>query len=226
MYAGLGFIDPATAASLASLLPGVNFGIGAGRKEADAIGPTQLAILSRLDNIYPGIPNASTLQLQNWLDELIRLQSSYISFLNDPAFGDGRASEQSMNTVLPWLSGTNAYGQTVTTHPEYETERAHGTIRYLPREVNGGVIGILQQELGARGEGMQPPQVSEGYGGVSLQYPSSYGGFGVPQSGYLTDIPPGRQYSASIASLVPGGMGAYLPLAIVGFVAYTMLRRR
>lgn len=88
------------------------FGIGAGRVEADIIVPVQNRLMYNLGLITDQIrigqnPSLSTLQS---LYATVRQQANnFIQFVLSAKFTDRRASGQALNTVMPYIDGTCGY---------------------------------------------------------------------------------------------------------------------
>lgn len=93
------------AAAVATVLPFLSH-IGAGRKEADAIGPEQEKFgqaLGQLDQILSS-QTLDASQLQDLRNQLVDMWQRYNKFVYDPVFtadGDTRASDQSIATLQP-----------------------------------------------------------------------------------------------------------------------------
>lgn len=87
-------------------------GIGAGRKEADLIVPTQNDIEGRLGQITNAIllgRNVSVPELQSYYRELWQLGVGFMEFVSQAVFTDRRASGQALNTIMPYIDGTCGY---------------------------------------------------------------------------------------------------------------------
>lgn len=69
---------------------------GRGHEEADIIVPVQNAMVSRLAQIVAAYPSAGIADLQSMYNELKSMKSTFINFVNDPRFTDGRASQQAL----------------------------------------------------------------------------------------------------------------------------------
>lgn len=124
----LGFIDPVTAVTLVQ--QAVDFlnpleWFGKGRREADAIGPTQDKVNQTIAAIASSVgigdwtqarlwaipPGTTWGTLQQAAQGLQDLRAAYLRFLRDQnVFPDGRAPAQSANAVMPQLDGTGNYG--------------------------------------------------------------------------------------------------------------------
>ena len=121
---GLGFVDPATAAlmlsqaktTLSNAIAQIeNFlGIGAGRREADLIVPTQKLITAQVlapisAAVQPGEIEQSTCnELHVLLTTLNQAETKWLEFLHDSRWIDGRASAQAESTLAPYFTGLRA----------------------------------------------------------------------------------------------------------------------
>jgi hypothetical protein len=111
----MGVIDPGTAYLISQgFQAALHFAgnmfsqIGAGRKEADVISPVANSLVNpqrtgRLDEIVREYPQAGITQLQNLYNELQYIRASYLEFLHDPSFVDGRASAQAEADMIPLI---------------------------------------------------------------------------------------------------------------------------
>lgn len=77
------------------------FGIGNGRREADAIGPLQRRIGDRLGEISGALATADLTHLQAMYAEVQAMEQEFVKFCNDPRFTDGRASHQALYGTDP-----------------------------------------------------------------------------------------------------------------------------
>lgn len=82
--------------------------IGAGRREADIITPVANSLVNpqrtgRLDEIVREYPSAGISKLQDLYNELIQIRVSYLAFLHDDRFTDGRASAQAEADMIPLI---------------------------------------------------------------------------------------------------------------------------
>jgi hypothetical protein len=88
------------------------FHLGAGRREADMITPTQNSMMASLGNITnqiltgqnPGLDTLSALYRQVWI-----MGVAFMEFVLQRQFVDRRASGQALNTVMPYIDGTCGY---------------------------------------------------------------------------------------------------------------------
>ncbi len=69
---------------------------GRGHQEADIIVPVQNSMISRLAQIVAAYPSAGLASLQAMFNELKSMKSTFMNFVNDPRFTDGRASHQAL----------------------------------------------------------------------------------------------------------------------------------
>lgn len=168
---GLGFIDPVTAVNAAvaffqAFNPAQWF--GAGRREADAIGPTQDKVNEAIASIAQsvGIPNwtlanqwripdttsyAALVEGDRFLREL---RTNYLSFLrNTENFPDGRASGQSASAVMPQLDGTGNYGL----HASGGTPTTTPGFSWITGPIPpGGLLGEINRAASARSSAPAP----------------------------------------------------------------------
>jgi hypothetical protein len=88
------------------------FGIGAGRREADIIVPTQNNLMQALGGITdqirtgqnPGLDTLENLYRQVWM-----MGVAFMEFVLQRQFTDRRASGQALNTVMPYIDGSCGY---------------------------------------------------------------------------------------------------------------------
>ena len=195
------------------ILNGLN--IGEGHREADAIVPAQNAIGESLEEINRGIPTASILQLQAWVDELIATAREFRAFVTDPRFVDGRASQQALETLMPLIDGTGADGEPC-------------SVNKWGDPCNGGTLGSVQRrllEFGVNYSGSPQPTYSGG-AGPTLQYQMPGLPY-LPQSGFLPPTSPLSPIrSAGVVSVGAGGLDTILPFAILGGLALIFLKRQ
>lgn len=89
------------------------FHIGAGRREADMIVPTQNDLvynkLSAVTNAFKVGQTPTVQQLQFMYREVWQYAVSFMEFVLMPQFTDRRASGQALNTVMPYIDGTCGY---------------------------------------------------------------------------------------------------------------------
>jgi hypothetical protein len=189
--------------------------IGEGHREADAIVPAQNAIGESLEEINRGIPTASILQLQAWVDELIATAREFRAFVTDPRFVDGRASQQALETLMPLIDGTGADG--------YPCD-----VNKWGDPCNGGTLGSVQRrllEFGVNYSGSPLPTYGGG-AGPTLQYQMPGLPY-LPQSGFLPPTSPLSPIrSAGVVRVGAGGLDAMLPFAILGGLALIFLKRQ
>lgn len=120
MLNGLGQIDPVSAAMAIAdakhlwddMLSAL--GVGAGRKEADVVTPTQnrifngtvAPIVDYLTGIKNGTIQGNCTDLQNDLAALDAAEKQWLSFLHTTKWVDGRAAQQGEATLAPWFTNT------------------------------------------------------------------------------------------------------------------------
>lgn len=88
------------------------FHIGAGRREADIIVPTQNNLMAALGSITnqilvgqnPDLATLNSLYRQVWM-----MGVAFMEFVLQRQFTDRRASGQALNTVMPYIDGTCGY---------------------------------------------------------------------------------------------------------------------
>lgn len=87
-------------------------GFGSGHGEADIIVPVQNRLAVDLDRIFNSWRTAPMPILLSLYEELKALKSTFIQFVSDPRFTDGRASQQALDDIIPLidenLSGISA----------------------------------------------------------------------------------------------------------------------
>lgn len=89
-------------------------GIGAGRREADVVVPVQNEVVSRiitpvsayLTSINNGTITPTCTDLRVWYAQVLDAENSWLHFLHDTQWIDGRAADQAESTLLPYW--TNA----------------------------------------------------------------------------------------------------------------------
>lgn len=92
------------------------FHIGAGRREADIIVPTQNSMMTALGGITnqilvgqnPGLDTLGSLYRQVWI-----MGVAFMEFVLQRQFTDRRASGQALNTVMPYIDGSCGYPEPV-----------------------------------------------------------------------------------------------------------------
>ena len=104
-------MDPVTVstaiADAKNFLSGIFGNWGEGRREADVIVPVQEAIYNQLVSINRQVDDVEDPNvLYTWLEYLQQWRSQFITFVEDPAFTDGRASQQALNDLIPVIDGT------------------------------------------------------------------------------------------------------------------------
>lgn len=199
------------------------FNIGAGRTEADIIVPFQNEIMARLDEITDALvrnPAASTLQAM--YREVGEIGQRFRAFVSDSRLTDGRASEQALNDVMPYIDGSCGYHWPPPMMPD-----SRGCLRWGDGTPGGpgtdGMLGAIGRAIVRRGGMIPSPTVTQGPGVPSLSYPWP-GTAQLPQAGTL---PPRVQQRPLQAGIVPvgGGSSAALPI-LLGAGALLLFSRR
>lgn len=115
---GLGQLDPGTLLAINEAFVHAKdlwedilkiFGIGAGRREADAIVPLQNQITDQilapvgafLENARNGTTNPTCAECTTWRTQLVAAETKWLSFLHTTQWQDGRAAQQAEATLAP-----------------------------------------------------------------------------------------------------------------------------
>jgi hypothetical protein len=184
------------------------FHIGAGRREADIIVPTQNNLMATLGNITnqilipnnPGLDTLDNLYRQVWM-----MGVAFMEFVLQRQFTDRRASGQALNTIMPYIDGSCGYpvpvGYTATPSQFNCLSWGDGTIGGVG---TNGMLGAIGRAITAQG-GTIP----------SLPNLQQAANSGIK----LSTIP------------LPGGipgtiMGISTPLLALGVGAFLLLRNR
>lgn len=169
--------------------------IGRGRREADAIGPTTRQMAAFINSqVVPMLaqPNPDPARVAQMLNALADIWDRYQKFIFQPAFTDGRASDQAFEDWRPYLDGRNADGTPApAVHPNPPAEMRG---RNVPP---GGYLGQLRAKLGGNMLGQAPVDtggfdwnrlVDLGFSAVDRFLPGDTGG------GYVVQGPTGPYY--------------------------------
>lgn len=122
MLNGLGQINPTDAALAVADAKHLwddfinALGIGAGRREADVVTPTQNRIFNGsvkplvdyLTGIHNGSIQVDCTTLHTDLAAMDAAEKVWLSFLHDTKWQDGRAAQQGEATLAPWFTNTRA----------------------------------------------------------------------------------------------------------------------
>jgi hypothetical protein len=118
---GMGFVDPATALSVAEAGAGIiskisNFlGIGKGRMEADQITPYQDEIsndvLAPISAALNSGTDRSASEWQTMYNTVVSTEQSWLRFLHDTEWFDGRAAVQAEATLAPYFDAIKQHLQ-------------------------------------------------------------------------------------------------------------------
>jgi hypothetical protein len=199
------------------------FKIGAGRNEADVIVPVQNDIMQRLGEITDALvrgPSAQT--LQSMYREVEQIGAYFRQFVSDSRFSDGRASEQALNDIMPYIDGSCGYRW-----PPPMTPDTRGCLRWGDGTPGGagtdGMLGAIGRAIVRKGGMIPTPMLTQGPGVPSLSYPWP-GTAQLPQAGTLPPRVPSRPLQAGIIP-VGGGGSAVLPI-LLGAGALLFFSRR
>lgn len=230
-----------TVASIAAQIPGAGqlvagvlelgeviinaIGIRSGADEADAITRIQTPLGNQLIAINSAIPYANVSQLQTMFQAVRQLGSQFSAFVAQPAFTDGRASTQALNTIMPLVDGSGDY-----------TSKDSGPGCYHCGPAGGGedgILGSIVRQLNKLNPGMYymaPPEVTAGQMSgylPTLDSPSTTYGNGIPESGSLPKYPPSTVPITTPAVVSTGLFNAgMLPLLVGGALLYLLIRKR
>jgi len=228
------------AASIVATIPGVGplvagilevgeaianvLGIRAGADEADAISKVQVPFGNQLAAINAAIPYASIPQLQTMYQAVGQMGAQFAHFVGQPAFTDGRASTQALNTMMPLVNGTGGYTSKDSQPGCYHCGPAGGG--------EDGVQGSIQRQIAKLGGNMimAPPTVSQGALSSyypTLESPSMQSGFDIVQSGTLPLYPATSPTVNQPAVVSTGLFGAgSMPLIVGAALLFLFLRKR
>jgi hypothetical protein len=154
---GIGQIASVAITTFTSLLNQFEawFGLGAGRREADMITPTQNNTMQALGGITNQILTGQTPTLDT-LNNLYRqvwmLGVAFQEFVLQKQFIDRRASGQALNTVMPYVDGSCGYpvpvGYTATPGQQNCLSWGDGTIGGVGQN---GMLGALSRAIQGQG---------------------------------------------------------------------------
>ena len=230
------------AASIAAAIPGAGtivagvleigetiinaIGIRSGADEADAITRIQTPLGNQLVAINAAIPYANSTQLQTMFQAVAKLGQEFQSFVAQPAFVDGRASTQALNTIMPLVNGTGQYTS---------KNSAPGCSHCGPAGGGeDGIEGSIVRQLNVINPNanffLAPPEVTQGQMGgylPSLDSPSTTWGNGVIEAGSLPKYPPSTVPITTPAVVSTGFFGAGItPLLVAAGLVYLLIRKR
>lgn len=207
--------------------------VGRGRQEADIIVPVQNQLINpsgtgQLDQITqiflqrPGIAG-----LQALMDQVRRIGNAFMDFISDPAFQDGRASEQAANTIFPYIDGSCGYAWP----PPMRATRS-GCLTWGAGTPGGpgsdGMLGALTRAILAQGGYVAPLQPTQGWGtNIHQLAPSGSQYFPyIPQAGTIPNNAPLSTIQPRNVPVITAGLGeGIIPAALIIGAAF-MLRRR
>lgn len=121
-YSGLGQISPSMVGELTSAIVNAKqmwdnlqaaLGIGAGRREADVITPIQNRLVSSviapltdyLTNLKNGAIQPDCNQLNQDIGIVTQAEKSWLDYLHNTKWTDGRAAQQAEATLAPYFTG-------------------------------------------------------------------------------------------------------------------------
>jgi hypothetical protein len=206
--------------------------IGRGRTEADIIVPVQNQLINpqgtgQLDQITQMLVRNPNVQgLSALYDQVQRIGGAFMEFIEDPAFNDGRASEQAANTIFPYINGTSGY------HWPPPMKPTQGDcVRWGDGTPGGvgtdGMLGAIARAILRQGGTVPPPLLTQGYGSTvpSLQYASSQNYPYIVQSGTIPANAPLSPLRARSVPVIAAGLD--LPtLALLGGAVFLLSRKR
>lgn len=207
--------------------------IGRGRNEADIIVPVQNQLINpqgsgQLDQITQVLIRRPNVQgLQALYDQVQRIGLAFLDFLQDPAFTDGRASQQAANTIFPYINGTCGY----TWPPPLKPSQA-GCLTWGAGTPGGagndGMLGAIARAILLQGGQVPPPLPTQGPGVYqTLSYSGSQNFPYIPQAGTLPANAPLSPLRPTSVPVVAAGIGqGVIQAALIGGAAFWLLRRR
>lgn len=207
--------------------------VGRGRSEADLITPIQNQLINshgtgQLDQITQMlVHNPSVQGLQALYDQVQRIGSAFIDFVSQPAFKDGRASAQALNTIMPYINGTCGY-----TWPPPMNPTTQNCIHWGDGTPGGvgtdGMLGAIARAILQQGGTVPPLRITQGYGTtIPTLAPSGSQSYPwLPQTGMIPATAPLSPLRPSIVPTVSAGIGdGLLPALLIGGVAFMLLRK-
>lgn len=199
-------------------------GIRSGADEANVITKVQTPLGNQLIAINSAIPYANATQLQTMFNAVLSMGQQFRTFVANPAFTDGRASTQALNTIMPLIDGTGRYTS---------KDSAPGCSHCGPAGGGeDGILGSIARQAAAIGgtvQYMAPPQVTQNYGASyypTLQSPSSVYGNLTIQASTLPKYTPLSVEGAPPAVVSTGLFDAgYLPLLVGAGLLFLFFRK-
>jgi hypothetical protein len=198
-------------------------GIRRGADEENVITRVQTPLGNQLIAINNAIPYASVQQLQVLYNAVAQMGQQFRQFVANPAFTDGRASTQALNTIMPLIDGTGSYSSKNSppgcNHCGPAGGGEDGTLGSISRQITrmGGIT-------------YAPPIVTQGPTAgyfPTLQSPSINYGDQLPQSGTLPKYTP-LNPAQTPPQVVSTGLfdAGYLPLVVGAALLFLFMRRR
>jgi hypothetical protein len=207
--------------------------IGRGRQEADLIVPIQNQLINpqgsgQLDQITQVLVHRpSVMGLQALFDQVIRIGNAFMDFIEDPAFKDGRASEQAANTMFPYIDGSCGYHW-----PPPMKASQYGCLTWGDGTPGGpgmdGMLGAIQRAILAQGGAVAPLQPTQGWGTtlqrLAPQYSQNYPY--ITQAGTIPNNAPLSEIQPRNVPVLQAGLGEGIFPAALLIGAFFMLRKR
>jgi hypothetical protein len=208
--------------------------IGRGRNEADIITPIQNQLVNpqgtgQLDQITQMFVRNPTMQgLQALYDQVQRIGAAWLEFLSDPAFNDGRASQQAADTIMPYINGSCGYHWPPPLKPSQSN-----CIQWGDGTPGGpgtdGMLGALARAIIRAGGTVPPPLITQGYGSsIATLGPSGSQNFPfIPQAGTIPANAPLSPLRPSSVPVISAGIGFDIStVLLVGAGLYLLQKRR
>jgi hypothetical protein len=211
------------ASAIIDMFSGAFGNLGRGRTEADEIVPTQnqlMAYLGQITNQLTAQPPPNVPQLQAYLYLVEQVGNGFKTFVSNSRFIDGRASQQALNTVMPYVDGTTGYHW-----PPPMAPTQTGVLTWGDGTPGGpgtnGMVGAIQRAILLLGGQPTPvpPTVVNGLNTVPSLTSMLPGAPNIPQAGSLLPNTPGVTAGQPLTSgwlssdvfdpstLVPVGVG-------------------
>lgn len=207
--------------------------IGRGRQEADVIVPVQNQLINpagtgQLDQITQVfLQRPSVAGLQSLMTQIQRIGNAFMDFIEDPAFKDGRASEQAANTIFPYLDGSCGYSWP----PPMQSSRRN-CLTWGAGTPGGpgtdGMLGALTRAILAQGGYAAPLSPTQGWGSnIQRLSPSGNQNFPyIPQAGTIPNNAPLSTVQPRNVPVITAGIAeGIVPAALIIGAAF-MLRKR
>lgn len=215
---------------LLSLFGNAFANIGRGHMEADEIVPTQnelMAYLGEITNQLIAQPGPNVPQLQAYLYLVKGAGIAFQQFVSNSRFIDGRASQQALNTVMPYIDGSCGYHWPPPMAPQQWNCLTWGDGTPGGPGTNG-MYGAIQRAILLLGGSPVPgtPQLVQGLNSIGSLTSSLPGMPNVPQAGTLPQQPAGVGIPQTIT--IDGStfdLSTLLPIG-VGFLWLMALRQR